>query len=57
MGYATLERSGCLNDKVRAAHIFMGLQLKESVVKVIDAELIHKPSNFKLMAKKGYRLP
>jgi hypothetical protein len=57
VGYATLERSGCLNDKVRLAHIFMGLQMKESVIKVIDAELIHKPSNFALMTKKGHQQP
>lgn len=32
--YHSLERAGCTNDKVRLAHIFMGLQLKESIIKV-----------------------
>ena len=53
--YAALERAGCPNDKVRLAHIFMGLQLKESVIKVIDSDLLLTKSNFKCMSNKGHR--
>jgi hypothetical protein len=38
--YAFLERMGCLNNKIRSAHIFIGVDRKESKLKVIDADLL-----------------
>lgn len=53
--YAFLARTGCPNDKVRMAHIFIGVEsaTKESKVKVIDSDLLLSPNNYQLMLAKG----
>lgn len=53
--YAFLARTGCPNDKVRMAHIFVGLEstTKESKVKVIDSDMLLIHNNYQLMLKKG----
>ena len=52
--YAFLERSGSNNDKIRVAHIFIGLENKESKIKVIDSDLLLTHSNFNEILEKGY---
>lgn len=53
--YAFLEKAGCINDKVRMAHIFVGVEsrTKESKVKVIDSDLLQVKSNYQCMLSKG----
>ena len=56
-GYSALETHGSRNEKVRMAHVFMGLKLKESLIKVVDSELLEKGSNLQLMRDGGFRDP
>ena len=57
--YAFLEKAGCSNDKVRMAHIVVGVEsrTKESKVKVIDSDLLMTPSNYQAMLLKGAQAP
>jgi hypothetical protein len=52
-GYAAIERTGSPNDRVRMAHIFIGVRQKESLIKVIDSNLLAGPSNFKCLKDYG----
>ncbi len=52
-GYATIERAGSANNKVRMAHIFVGVQSKESTIKVIDSGLLSGPSNLQCLIVNG----
>ena len=44
--YSFLEKSGSHNDKIRVAHIFVGIDNRESKIKVIDSDLLLTKSNF-----------
>lgn len=48
-GYAAIERTGSANTKVRMAHIFVGVQAKESLIKVIDSSLLSSPTNLQCL--------
>lgn len=52
-GYAAVERAGGQNSKVRMAHIFVGVQAKESTVKVIDSGLLGAASNLQCLILNG----
>lgn len=52
-GYAAVERAGALNSKVRMAHIFVGVQARESIVKVIDSSLLSAPTNLQSLILHG----
>jgi hypothetical protein len=52
-GYAAIERSNSKNDKVRMAHVFIGVHHKESLIKVIDSGLLSGPSNLQCTILKG----
>jgi hypothetical protein len=52
-GYAAVERTGGANTKVRMAHIFVGVQARESTVKVIDSALLSAPTNIQCMILHG----
>lgn len=52
-GYAVIQRSGVLNTKVRMAHIFVGVQARESVIKVIDSSLLSAPTNLQCLILHG----
>ena len=38
--YAFLQRSGSHNNKIRLAHIFVGIDNKDTKIKVIDSDLL-----------------
>jgi hypothetical protein len=52
-GYAAVERTGSTNTKVRMAHIFVGVQAKESLIKVIDSSLLSAPTNLQCLILHG----
>lgn len=53
--YAFLEKSGNTNNKIRLAHIFIGVdKTKSSKPKAIDADLLLIPDNYDCMIQKGY---
>ena len=52
-GYAAVERSGADNSKVRMGHIFVGVQNKDSTIKVIDSSLLPVPSNLNVLQLHG----
>jgi hypothetical protein len=52
-GYSALEKMGCPNDKVRLAHVFVGVHLKESLIKVVDSQLLTSPTNLQCIMKQG----
>ena len=53
-GYADIEESGSLNDKVRMAHVFVGVHSRESLIKVIDSGLLTIKSNLETFKKYGH---
>ena len=53
--YAFLQRSGSHNDKIRLAHIFVGIDNKDTKIKVIDSDLLMTESNFQEIRSKGYQ--
>jgi hypothetical protein len=44
-GYAAIERTNGENTKVRMGHMFVGVQARESVVKVVDSALMSVGTN------------
>lgn len=52
-GYAAVERAAGHNSKVRMAHIFVGVQNKESTIKVIDSGLLSAASNLQCLILSG----
>lgn len=52
-GYAAVERAAGQNSKVRMAHIFVGVQAKESTIKVIDSGLLSAASNLQCLILNG----
>jgi hypothetical protein len=52
-GYAAVDKTGSQNTKVRMAHIFIGVQAKESTVKVIDSSLLSAPTNLQALILHG----
>ena len=53
--YAFLEKSGQINNKIRLAHIFIGVdRSKSSKPKAIDGDLLLIGDNYQCMIDKGY---
>jgi hypothetical protein len=52
-GYAAVERTDGANTKVRMAHIFVGVQARESIVKVVDSALLNAPTNIQTLIISG----
>lgn len=53
-GYAALEESESINDKVRMAHVFIGVHSRESIIKVVDSALLTAKGNFETFRKQGH---